>query len=286
MAPAGPLEARCFAKYQALGNAYLVLDAATWAASLAPRSMAALCSSQRGIGSDGVLVRLPPAAGIERLQIFNPDGSEAEKSGNGLRIFARFLADFGYLQGDTVCIDTAGGRVTAQLHRDAAGAVGDITVAMGRASFARGDIPAAGPARELVAEPVVVFDTTLVCTALSVGNPHCVVFVPKLERAQLLSWGPALERHPLFPQRTNVQLVQVVDRQRLDILIWERGVGPTEASGSSSCAAVAAARRLDLVDAHVAVHMPGGVLAIGCSDSFELHMRGPATPICTGTLLP
>ena len=279
MAPLGPRE---FAKYHALGNAYVVVDAASGWPPLTAASIAALCAERRGLGSDGILVRTDSRRANVGLRIFNPDGSEAEKSGNGLRIFARFLADYGYAAGDQLHIETLGGLVTAQLHRDPAGAIGDITVAMGQASFASGDIPAAGPARQLVAEPVVVDGATLVCTAVNLGNPHCVVFVPELLPAQLQAWGPALERHPLFPQRTNVQLVRVASRQRLDLLIWERGAGATEASGSSSCAAVAAARRLGHVDAQVQVHMPGGRLDVHCDDQYALHMRGPATPICWG----
>jgi len=278
-----PLAAGEFAKYSALGNDYLVIDSATFG-PLDPARVRAICDRHHGVGSDGILLRAAAAPGRFGLRIHNPDGSEAEKSGNGLRIFARFLFDFGYTQARDFYIETPGGLVQAWLHGNGCD-VESIEVAMGRASFVSSALPMGGPERDVVAETLTVGDESLVITAVNVGNPHCVCFVPKLDVAALRRLGPLIERHASFPRRTNVQFVHVRDRGNLDILIWERGVGETLASGSSSCATAAAAVKNGLVDGDLQVHMPGGVLAITVAADYAVTMRGTANPVCRGVLL-
>jgi diaminopimelate epimerase len=283
----GPLGHLQFARYEGLGNDYLVVDSQTFGATVSPRAVIWLCDRHRGVGGDGVLVRLPQGPdGAHSLRIFNPDGSEAEKSGNGLRIFARFLHDFGYADTGPLVIDTAGGRVVAKLHHGAKG-VEAITVAMGQARFGAAAVHATGPARGLQPERLEVHGETLDVTCVSMGNPHCVVFVPQLDVDMLRRLGPHIEHHPQFVRRTNVQFVHITARRALSILIWERGAGETRASGSSSCAAAAAAVRRGLVDADVPVEvtMPGGALQINVAKNYAVTLRGPAEPICVGTLL-
>ena len=273
-----------FHKYQALGNDYLVLETA--GADLPPGFVRAVCDRHRGVGADGVLIEPEPPAGgpladgAIALRIVNPDGSEAEKSGNGLRIFARYLWDRGRVAGAAFEVITPGGPVRCEV-RDAGRAV---FVEMGRASFQASAIPVAGPPREVVDEPIEVGGERLRFTAVTVGNPHCVVLVdaPTPELARRL--GPALETHSAFPRRTNVQFVRVVDRGRLELQVWERGAGYTLASGSSACAAAAAAVRLGLCDGDVTVAMPGGELAIGVGANFALTMLGPVRKVAEGTL--
>jgi diaminopimelate epimerase len=276
---------RGFAKYEALGNDYLVVDGETFGVPLTPAFIERLCHRHYGLGSDGVLVR-GAGAGPDAvdLRIFNPDGSEAEKSGNGLRIFARFLYDFGYVRAPRLRIRTPGGDVEAALTLQG-GEVEGITVAMGRARFGAEAVPVAGSVQEVAEERLDVGGEAVHVNVVSMGNPHCVVFVPELDAAILRRLGPQLEWHPRFPNRTNVQLVQVTARDRLDILIWERGAGETLASGSSSCAAAAAAYKRGLVDGALQVHMPGGVLAIGLTPTFDVTMTGPATPVAHGQVL-
>jgi len=272
-----------FVKSHGLGNDYLVLAEGEVGFPLTPAAIRLLCHRNYGIGSDGVLLLTKSRAADFGLRIFNPDGSEAEKSGNGLRIFARYLADAGHARADTFTVETRGGVVRASLTREA-GRVTGVTVDMGRASFLSGEIPVSGPSREVVREPLEVDGEVLTVTCVSIGNPHCVVLTDALDpwRVQLL--GPKVEHHPAFPNRINVQFARVLSRERVAILIWERGAGFTLASGSSACAVAAACRRIGLTDERAAVEMPGGTLAIEVAPDFSLRMTGPAEPVCSGTL--
>lgn len=272
-----------FVKSHGLGNDYLVLEEATLGFPLTPVAIRLVCHRNYGVGSDGILLLTESRAADFGLRIFNPDGSEAEKSGNGLRIFARYLADAGHARTDTFTVETKGGVVRASLTREA-GRITGITVDMGRASFLSGEIPVRGPSREVVREPLEVEGERLTVTCVSVGNPHCVILSDALDPATVRRLGPKVERHPAFPSRINVQFARVLDRGRVAILIWERGAGFTLASGSSACAVAAASRKNGLTDARVAIEMPGGTLAIEVAPDFSLRMAGPAEPICAGSL--
>jgi diaminopimelate epimerase len=210
-----------FHKYQALGNDYLVLEPG--AVDVTAPVVRAICDRHRGVGADGVLVEDTGPDGRLAVRIVNPDGSEAEKSGNGLRIFARYLWDRGRVGDEAFEVVTRGGTVRCQVRE--AGRM--VFVAMGAASFDAAAIPVAGPAREVVDEPLEVAGERWRVTAVSMGNPHCVVFADAPTDALARRLGPALETHPLFPHRTNVQFVRVVDRRRLEMQIWERGAGYT-----------------------------------------------------------
>jgi diaminopimelate epimerase len=223
------------------------------------------------VGSDGVLEVTEPRGADFAVRIHNPDGSEAEKSGNGLRIFAKFLYDHGYTDQERFTIDTLGGRVTAAL-----------TVAVGRVTAVRVDMGRAVIDRAVTR--LEVDGETLDVTVLSVGNPHCVTVVPDLDTVDLFRWGPLIENHPQFPLRTNVQFAQVLDRAHVRALIWERGAGHTLASGSSSCAVVAACRDRGFVDDQVTVHMEGGDLEITFRKDGEIEMEGPVEEVCAGNL--
>ncbi len=272
-----------FHKYHALGNDYLVLDPADQPglAAPSPEQVRRICHRHLGVGSDGILWGPVPSTRADfGLRIFNSDGSEAEKSGNGLRIFARYLFDQGKTTTTPFTIEVPGGVVEVLI---ASG--GDpITVAMGRVSFASDAIPVAGPQREVLNETIRVLDRDFTYSAATIGNPHCVILLPEVSADLARRYGPVLETHPNFPRRTNVQFARVLDHANLRIEIWERGAGYTLASGSSSCAAAAVARRLGLVDADVAVHMPGGRIDIAISPDFSLRMTGPVSPIASGAL--
>jgi diaminopimelate epimerase len=223
------------------------------------------------------------------LRIFNPDGSEAEKSGNGLRIFARYLHATGKTKKKRFTVETKGGLVSIDIHIDRHGDAAAATVEMGIATFKPGALPCSVNVSELIQQPIEAGGRTLTFTGVSVGNPHCVVFKPTGEswsREELLALGPALEHHRLFPKRTNVQLAVPTGPKEIFILIWERGAGETQASGSSSCAAASAAVRLGLVRSPVTVKMPGGVLNIDVAPDFSLTMKGPVAEVARGTLSP
>ena len=275
-----------FAKGHGLGNDYIVMEQAALPAPLTERAIVRVCDRNWGIGSDGILLLVPSTRADFGLRIFNPDGSEAEKSGNGLRIFAKYVWDHGHARGKkTFTVETKGGVVECTCHeRD--GRVSFVTVEMGRVTFRAPDIPMNGPDREVVGVPLQLADgTTVTVTALSVGNPHCVVFVERLDDGETRRLGPLLERHPAFPQRTNVQFARVAARDTVDILIWERGAGYTLASGSSSCGAASAAVKNGLCDhGRVTVRMPGGTLVIDVRADWSLRLEGPVEEVYTGTL--
>ncbi|MDR2430626.1 MAG: diaminopimelate epimerase [Puniceicoccales bacterium] len=271
-----------FFKYHALGNDYLVLDPADWQAVsvTAPSGdqIKKICHRHFGLGSDGILFGpIFAENGDAGLLIFNPDGSEAEKSGNGLRIFARFLFDCGRVGTTPFRVNTMGGVVECSV-MDAGK---HIRVEMGRVSFRSNHIPVILPngPRAVINEPLAVLGKTFSFCAATVGNPHCVIPVPRATAELAQTYGPAIETHALFPNRTNVQFLEVIDRKNIRIEIWERGAGYTLASGSSSSAAAAVARKLGLCDAEISVHMPGGSLEISIADDFSITMTGPVSRV-------
>jgi diaminopimelate epimerase len=270
-----------FTKYHALGNDYLVMEpgrhGADRLASLAPR----ICHRNYGVGSDGILIGpLPSTLAEAGLRIINPDGSEAEKSGNGLRIFARYLWDTRRVGGAPFLVETRGGIAECQVLPEA----GRIRVGMGQASFDSEIVGIDGPRREVVGETMTFAGRPLSCTGVSVGNPHCVIVGLPVTEAEARAIGPHVENDPRFRNRTNVQLLRVIDQANIEIQIWERGAGYTLASGSSASAAACAARRLGLCGGTVTVHMPGGPLSVEIDDQYRVTQTGPVTRIATGKL--
>ena len=278
-----------FFRGHGLGNDYIVVDPKALSFKLTPKNIELICNRNWGLGSDGILALVPSKKADFGLRIFNPDGSEAEKSGNGLRIFARYLHATGKTKKKRFVVETKGGLVTIALHVDRQGDASVVTVEMGRATFKPAALPCTLPAEELIQQPIEAAGRSLTFTGVSVGNPHCVVFRPANEswsREDLLALGPALEHHAIFPKRTNVQLAIPTGLKEIFILIWERGAGETQASGSSSCAAASAAVRLGLVTSPVTVKMPGGTLNIEVAQDFSLTMKGPVAEVARGTLSP
>jgi len=270
-----------FRKYHGLGNDYLVLDPADFAAMPSAPAVRAICDRNRGVGSDGILWGpIRAEGGRMALRIFNPDGSEAEKSGNGTRIFAWYLRERGYVSADEYGFDTQGGPVGARVI-DARSRL--IRMDMGPASFAAADVPVESGADEVVDRSSSFAGFQCRITCVSMGNPHCVVTGLRADEATARTLGPAIERSPLFPRRTNVQFLEPAGPGEIRISIWERGAGYTLASGSSSCAAAAAARRLGLVGDEVRVLMPGGSLDIRFADG-TTYMTGPVAPVFAGRL--
>lgn len=266
-------------KYHALGNDYLVLDPGGAPFEPSGGFVRSACHRNLGLGSDGILLGpLHSDAADFGLRIFNPDGSEAEKSGNGLRIFCQYLEDSGKLSGnlrENFRVETPGGIVTCAILES-----GLIRVEMGKVSFHSQDIPVSGAPREVLQETIDVQGQAYSFCAATVGNPHCVLPLDAISPELVRRLGPHIEmRTDLFPNRTNVQLLKVLDRRTIQIEIWERGAGYTLASGSSSCAAGAVARKLGLVDAALTVRMPGGHLELSFDEDFAVTMTGPATRV-------
>jgi diaminopimelate epimerase len=270
-----------YTKYHAIGNDYIVIHPAELHGGLSADTIRLICHRNYGVGSDGILLGPLTSDSCEfGLKIFNPDGSEAEKSGNGLRIFARSLWDQGLVGNRRFSVETAGGAASCEVYPDGM----SVTVEMGEVSFDSKKIPVVGEPREVLNEEVEIDSQILRFCAATVGNPHCIVLSDNPTENEARRFGPQLEVDPRFPNRTNVQFMRVVDRNNIQIEIWERGAGYTLASGSSSTAAAAVAHKLGLCDANITVHMPGGDIDLQFRNGFFATMAGPVVKICDGTM--
>ena len=269
-----------FVKYHALGNDYIVLDSDKPSVDLTEKQICRICNRHFGVGADGILCGSGGIKGSFSLRIFNPDGSEAEKSGNGLRIFARYLWEQGGKRQTRFSIITAGGPVEAEVNEDGS----NVAVDMGQVSFHSSKIPVTGPPREVINEKIEIEGQTLIYSAATIGNPHCVILRENVSADLARRLGPFIERDSRFPNRTNVQFMEVTDRHNIRIEIWERGAGYTLASGSSSCAAAAVAYRLGLCDSKITVHMPGGNIDIAVGADYSVRMTGPVTKVFEGKI--
>jgi len=270
-----------FSKYHALGNDYIVLDPHNFPDWESPSvsQVRLICHRNFGVGSDGILWGPTPSKVCDfGLRIYNPDGSEAEKSGNGLRIFSRYLSDIGATKTPKFTIETLGGPVSVNLGKE------DrlISVNMGQVSFSSDQIPVVGPVREVINESIELGSRAFTFCAATIGNPHCVILLDSISAQIAREFGPACEAHSNFPRKTNVQFLKVLDRKNIQIEIWERGAGYTLASGSSSSAAAAVAHRLGRVDQSVTVHMPGGTIQIEISRDYAICMTGPVNHVADG----
>jgi len=270
-----------FYKYQALGNDYIVIPPSRSPAELTTAQIIRICDRHYGVGSDGILLgpMSSPDADFS-LRLYNPDGSEFEKSGNGLRIFARYLWDEGLVTTLPFTIMTPGGRVTAKVLAEGR----RVQIDMGHVSFDSTKIPVVGPQREVINEAIALEHEMLHFCAATVGNPHCVILMNEVNADIAKHLGPIIEHEVRFPNRTNVQFMQVLDRHTIRIEIWERGAGYTLASGSSSSAAAAVAHRLGLCDQEINVQCPGGVIEIAIADDWSIRMTGAVTKVCDGLL--
>lgn len=276
-----------FFKGHGLGNDYIALDPSKLSFKLTPRIIRKLCDRNWGIGSDGILALTPSKKADFGLRIYNPDGSEAEKSGNGLRIFGCYLYHTRQTRKKHFTVQTKGGLVEIHLTLNEHSYVDGATVDMGKAVFQPIALPCTLRVPELIQQPVKVDDYSLRFTGVSVGNPHCVVYTKRDKpwtRQDLLEIGPELENHTIFPNRINVQLAVPMGPNTISIFIWERGAGETQASGSSACAAASAGVRLGLVKSPVRVKAPGGILDITVDSQYNITMKGPVMEVARGEI--
>ncbi|MFR5601153.1 MAG: diaminopimelate epimerase [Lachnospiraceae bacterium] len=258
-------------KYHGLGNDYLVFDPNKNKLHLNEERVRLICNRNFGVGSDGILEGPILEDGLIRLKIWNPDGSEAKNSGNGVQIFAKYLKDGDYVQKNQVKLETASGLVSVRYLNEEGTR---LRVSMGRASFWSNDIPVAGERREVIDETMVFGKIPYKVTGVSVGNPHCVIFLNDISKEMVCKIGELAEKSRYFPEQVNTQLMQVLDRTHIQIQIYERGAGYTLASGSSGCAAAAAAFRLGLTGPKMYVSMPGGTLEIEILEDGMILMTG------------
>lgn len=258
-------------KYHGLGNDYLVLDPGKNQIFLQERSIERLCRRNFGVGADGILYGPILEDGKIHVSIYNSDGSEAERSGNGVRIFARYLLDAGYVKEKKILLTTKAGEVEVEFLDDEGTT---MRVNMGKPDFMSSSIPVNGEEHEIINEPMVFHGTLYNTTCLSVGNPNCVIMTEDVSGKKAKALGPYVENASYFPNRMNLQLCKVESRKQLRIEIYERGAGYTLASGTGACAAAAAAYRMGLVDSEITVKMPGGDLWIEIAEDGVLYMTG------------
>ena len=272
-----------FYKYHGLGNDYIVIDPKkiSFPIKMNTKNIQLLCNRHLGIGSDGILYGPIIKNNKIHFQIFNPDGSEAEKSGNGIRIFAQYIWDMKYKDTKEITLETKGGTVTVERLDNATSL---MKVNMGRFSFSSLDIPVKGKQREVVNEKIHISDQEFHITCVTVGNPHCVIICDDVSPEFTKIYGPLLESYELFPNRSNVQFVKILDKDNIQIEIWERGAGYTLASGSSSVAAACATYKNGLVDQDVTVHMQGGKAKINI-DGDHVFLTATVSRVMFGELM-
>ncbi|MGB4728344.1 MAG: diaminopimelate epimerase [Thermogutta sp.] len=270
-----------FTKMHGIGNDYIFVDCFHETLAEAPETLAAKVSERHfGIGGDGLILILPSNVADARMRIFNADGSEAEMCGNGVRCVAKYVYEHGIAKRNPLTIETGRGVLTLHLEvKD--DRVQSVTVDMGEPILD----PARIPVRlngTVIEHPINMDGVDLAITCVSMGNPHCVIFRPEIDDLLVTQIGPKLERHPLFPNRTNVEFVQVLSPSEVRMRVWERGSGETLACGTGACAVCVAGVLAGRLDRKVLVHLLGGDLQIEWRSDGHVFMTGPATEVFTG----
>lgn len=258
-------------KYQGLGNDYLILDPHKNKVQLQGKKISLLCQRGFGLGADGVLYGPVEMNGKMGVHIYNSDGSESAISGNGICIFAKYLMDFEYVKEQKFSIETLAGPIEVECLN---GRATEFRVKMGKASFLSREIPVTGEVREVINEPFIFNGQKFKATCLTVGNPHCIIFMDHVSPELVRQLGPYVENADAFPERMNLQICHLIDKGNIDMEIWERGSGYTKASGTGSCAAAAAAYRLGLAENRINVNQPGGMLEIDIEEDGTICMIG------------
>jgi len=273
-----------FTKMHGIGNDFPVIDARGLEGIDWPSLAVAMCDRHFGVGGDGIILVLGSDVADFRMRMYNPDGSEAEMCGNGIRCFGRYLFERGLTDKTLLSVETGAGVLELKLSLQD-GKVSAITVSMGEPHLAADAIPAALAGERIVDYPLEVGGSSLKLTLVSMGNPHAVAFVDDVQSFPLAEVGPLVERHSLFPRRINFEVVRVLSRQSLEARVWERGAGITLACGTGACASMVAARLKGLVDDRAEVRLPGGVLTIEWPGSGPVLLTGPAEFVFDGAWL-
>ena len=272
-----------FTKWQGTGNDFVMIDCLKEPEADYVSAAVELCDRHYGIGADGILLVLPSDKADIRMQIINADGSEAEMCGNGIRCFASYVYEKGYVKSEEFTVETGAGILVPKI-MEKHGAEAMVKVDMGGAIVEGEKIPVAGYGmNRIVAEPITVKDKEFKMTCVSMGNPHCVIFVDDAENFPIHEYGPLVERHEKFPKRVNAEFTQVIDRKHLRMRVWERGAAVTLACGTGACATTTAAILNDFTDRNIEIQLDGGKLNIEWADNNHLYMTGPAVQVFAGT---
>lgn len=268
-----------------LGNDFIVVFGEQELPSNAAELAVTLCNRFFGIGADGLVYILPSERGDFMMRIMNSDGSEAEQCGNAIRCVSKYVYDHGLVSSEQIVIETIGAgeqKVTLNV-KD--GVVETVTVDMGEPVLSGLQIPVSIDAEPVLSQPIEADGTEFTFTAVSMGNPHCVIYVEDAVNFDLATWGPKLEVHPLFPRKVNVEFATVLDRGRVDMRVWERGAGPTLACGTGACATLVSSVLNDLTDRAAWISLKGGDLYIEWNEEDNhVYMTGPAEVVFTGSV--
>ncbi|MHB8709293.1 MAG: diaminopimelate epimerase [Desulfuromonadales bacterium] len=276
-----------FTKMHGAGNDYVYVDGCSETVADPAELAKAVSDRHFGVGGDGLILILPSSVADVRMRIFNPDGSEAEMCGNGLRCVAKYAYDHGLVKNLTITVETGAGRLPVEMFLDPAGRVDRVRVNMGRPRLTRAEIPVTGPADEwLIDGELTVLDRTFRINCVSMGNPHCVIFVDRVDGFPVATYGPVIENHPLFPRRTNVEFVEVLSAQEVRQRTWERGAGETLACGTGASAVTVAGFLTGRTGSHLLNHLAGGDLELFWDGQGEVFMTGPAREVFTGEYRP
>lgn len=271
-----------FTKMHGLGNDYVYVNCFEEAVDNPGELAIAVSDRHFGIGSDGLILIMPSDQADVRMRMFNADGSEAQMCGNGIRCVAKYAYDHGLVDKDEIAVQAEAGIKTLQLTVEG-GKVSKVRVNMGRPSLLRKDLPMVGePDSQCIDEPLDVDGQTYAITCVSVGNPHCCIFVDDADAVDLDKVGPKIENHPSFPERINVHFVQIISRNEVKMATWERGSGITLACGTGATAVCVACAVNDKTDRQILAHLPGGDLELEWAEDDHVYMTGPATEVFQG----
>jgi len=272
-----------FVKMHGTGNDFVLIDARKRRIQDPARLAARMCHRHFGIGADGVIMILESTKADFRMRIFNPDGSEAEMCGNGIRCFAKYCYDAKLTRRKRFEIETGAGIKTVECTLTKA-TVGSVRVDMGEPVLQRERIPMTGPPGMVIGEPLQLPDgTRFEITAISMGNPHAVIFVEELDNFPIAKYGPQVENHHLFPNRTNVEFVKIKNHREIIMRIWERGAGETLACGTGAAAAAVATVLNELTGRSIKVGVKGGTIKIEWRENDNhVYLTGPAVEVFRG----
>ncbi len=274
-----------FTKMHGAGNDYVYVNC--FEEQIGDPADVAIKVSNRnfGIGSDGLILIMPSDKADVRMRMFNSDGSESEMCGNGIRCVAKYAYDHGIVDKTGITAETGAGILTLQLFPDAANKIERVRVNMGPPRLAREEIPMTGvPAAQVVAEELAVLDRTFKITCVSMGNPHCIIYVDDVETFPVATYGPLIENHQLFPRRTNVEFIQIISRTEVKQRTWERGAGETLACGTGASAVCVAGVLNGITDRKILNHLAGGDLELEWVENGPVFMTGPATEVFSGEI--
>lgn len=276
-----------FTKVHGLGNDFIIVNELETQLLDYKTTAIEVCDRHYSIGADGLVLVLPSKMADFRMRIFNSDGSEAEMCGNVTRCFAKYVYEHGLTNKKRIEIETLAGIIIPELQFDAAGVVETVRVDMGVPRLLRAEIPMTGPEQEqVIGEPLEVDGEVYHVTCVSMGNPHCVVFVDDVRAFPIATIGPKIETHARFPRKTNVEFIQVLNKQELVMRVWERGAGVTLACGTGACAALVASVKNAKTGNRAIVHLDGGDITIEWDEqSGHIYNIGPAVEVFSGEYL-